>query len=113
VRDLSRWALANMNGGELGGARVLSRASLDLMWQPVAPRLDWRHEQMGLGWFLHTYRGRRVVWHDGADTGFMSILYMLPDERLAVIAFCNSDYVWDGPWHIASATLEILLGPDR
>jgi CubicO group peptidase (beta-lactamase class C family) len=113
VRDLSRWALANMNGGELNGARILSRTSLDLMWQPVAPRLDWRHEQMGLGWFLHTYRGRRVVWHDGADTGFMSILCMLPDERIAVIVFCNSDYVWDGPWHIASAALEILLGPER
>jgi CubicO group peptidase (beta-lactamase class C family) len=35
VLDMARWAIANLNGGELEGRRILQASTRDLMWRPA------------------------------------------------------------------------------
>jgi CubicO group peptidase (beta-lactamase class C family) len=111
VPEMCRWALANLNGGALDGARILSRESLEAMWQPVARWDPERHEWMGLSWSSEAYRGRRVISHGGSDTGFRSQLFLVPEAGVGSVAMSNADFVYEAPWQAASAALEILLGP--
>ena len=110
VLDMARWARALLRGGELDGARVLEQASLEDMWQPRAVADAERHQQVGLAWRIGAYRGQRTLSHSGGDTGFQSHLVLAPEAGVAAVAMCNTDYVWDAPWHVTSAALELGLG---
>src|SRR5438552_1088950 len=39
IEDMSRWAVANLNHGELNGRRILKQETAELMWRPVVPAL--------------------------------------------------------------------------
>jgi CubicO group peptidase (beta-lactamase class C family) len=112
VLDMSRWARALLRGGrgELDGARVLEQATLEAMWQPQAVVDAERHQQVGLAWHIGRFRGQRTLSHSGGDTGFQSHLVVAPEAGVAAVAMCNTDYVWDAPWHVTSAALELALG---
>jgi CubicO group peptidase (beta-lactamase class C family) len=76
VLDMSRWAMANMNRGELDGKRILKASTYDVMWKPAGGQF----KQVGVSWFLGEHRGSRTVSHGGGDTGFRSNLMMVPDQ---------------------------------
>jgi len=82
VGDLVRWEAA------FAGGRVLKPASLEQVWSPV--RLNsGRAHPYGLGWYVETLRGRRVLRHTGQTAGFAASLARYPDDRLAVIVLTN------------------------
>jgi CubicO group peptidase (beta-lactamase class C family) len=110
VLDMARWARALLRGGELDGARVLEQATLEAMWQPLAVVDAERQQRVGLAWRIGAFRGRRTLSHSGGDTGFQSHLVLVPEAGVAAVAMCNTDYVWDAPWHMTSAALEAALG---
>jgi CubicO group peptidase (beta-lactamase class C family) len=69
VLDMARWAIANLNHGEIDGRRILQASTHERMWMPA-------HELRGLGvhreiravgisWWLGTYRDTRMVVHQG------------------------------------------------
>ena len=35
IVDMARWAMANVNRGELDGHRILKASTYDVMWKPV------------------------------------------------------------------------------
>jgi hypothetical protein len=43
----------------------------------------------GLGWFFNDYAGRKVVEHSGTQTGFVSWVAMMPQERLGLVILSN------------------------
>jgi hypothetical protein len=43
----------------------------------------------GLGWFLHDYRGRKVIEHGGNIDGMSALVAMLPEERLGLVVLTN------------------------
>src|SRR5262249_24172540 len=46
----------------------------------------------GLGWFIQSYEGTRVVWHYGYWPESFSSLYVnLPERKIALIVLANSD----------------------
>jgi CubicO group peptidase (beta-lactamase class C family) len=106
--DMARWAIANMNRGELDGARILSASSYDLMWKPAA-ELRGRPSPTGLSWFLGEYRGHRLVEHGGGDTGFRTGLAMLPERGVAVVWMTNSEWLRH-PAALTHAALDAALG---
>lgn len=105
VVDMGRWAIANLNRGELGSKRILEESSYDLQFEP------WRDSQKnGVGWFHGEHRGCRTVYHGGHDTGFRSYIALLPEESLGVVGSSNFD---QAPiLSIAKAALDVLLGFD-
>ena len=105
VLDMARWAIANMNRGELDGKRILKASTYDLMWKPAGDK--WRN--IGISWFLGARRENPTVGHSGGDTGFRSNLLMIPDKGVAVVMMSN----YDGPsllGGITNAALDVALG---
>jgi len=46
----------------------------------------------GLGWFVQSYRGERLVWHFGyVPNAYSALILKLPDRRLTLILLANSD----------------------
>ena len=47
---------------------------------------------MGLGWFVQSYKGERVVWHFGnVPNAYSSLILKLPARGLTFIVLANSD----------------------
>jgi CubicO group peptidase (beta-lactamase class C family) len=83
--DLARFDLA------LDAGKLLSPASRAALWQ-TRTGADGQPLPYGLGWFVRTLDGRRVVWHTGLWEQAYSALYLkLPDEGLSLILLANSD----------------------
>ena len=112
VLDMTRWAIANLDGGMLDGKRFLEKSTLDRMWtasrQLRSPGPDERREAIGLAWFLGQYRGHRIVSHGGGDTGYVTDLVLMPEGRKAVVWGANVDYIGQGP--LTRAALDVMLG---
>jgi len=86
IEDMSRWAIANLNHGELDGQRILKRETAESMWRPVVPALGMKE---GISWFSTDVQGHHLVLHSGGDVGFESLLILAPDDSVAVVAMCN------------------------
>jgi hypothetical protein len=48
-------------------------------------------EAYAMGWMTHSYRGQRVVWHDGSIEGFRCVMSLLPDQRAGFVLLFNAD----------------------
>ncbi|MGH9373758.1 MAG: serine hydrolase domain-containing protein [Vicinamibacterales bacterium] len=85
VRDLVRFNAA------LDDGILLREETLAAAWSPT--RLpDGTASPMGLGWFVQTYRGTRVVWHFGVVPQAYSALFIkVPARRATLILLANSD----------------------
>lgn len=85
VRDLARLDAA------LDSNVILGQETLDMAWNPVVTPAGFV-SPMGLGWFVQSHRGERVVWHFGMiGNAYSSLLLKLPDRRITFILLANSD----------------------
>lgn len=50
----------------------------------------------GMGWFLHDYRGEKVVFHPGSMDGMNAQIGVVPSKKLAFFTLTNRD--WAGIW---------------
>jgi CubicO group peptidase (beta-lactamase class C family) len=104
VLEMSRWATANMNRGELDGKRILKAATYDVMWKPAGEQF----QQVGISWFLNRYKENKLVTHSGGDVGFVSNLVLLPEKKIAVVMMSNYDRA---PLRLITfAALDVALG---
>lgn len=92
VVDMARWAMANMNRGELDGHRILQSPTYDVMWKAYTPP-GRNTPPAGIGWFLSQFDGEQSVLHDGQDDGFITMLEMIPARKFALLFMANCDYV--------------------
>jgi CubicO group peptidase (beta-lactamase class C family) len=104
VLDMTRWAIANLNRGELDGKRILKDSTYDVMWKSAGDQ--W--QQVGISWFLGKHREHRTVSHSGGDTGFVSNLVLIPDQSIAVVMMSNFDRAPLRP--LTNAALDVALG---
>ncbi|HEX5734905.1 MAG TPA: serine hydrolase [Blastocatellia bacterium] len=104
VLDMSRWAMANLNRGELDGKRILKSTTYDLMWKPAGEQF----QQIGISWFLRKHKEHATVGHSGGDTGFVSNLVLIPDKSIAVVMMSNFDRAPLGL--LTQAALDVALG---
>jgi CubicO group peptidase (beta-lactamase class C family) len=84
VLDFGRWNAA------LDGEKLLTAASKEQMWHPMALRDD-KPTKYGFGWFIDTVEGHRNIGHSGSTSGFSASIQRFPDEHLAVILLTNTD----------------------
>ncbi|MGH7357105.1 MAG: serine hydrolase domain-containing protein, partial [Candidatus Rokuibacteriota bacterium] len=89
--DMSRFMIAHLEGGRLGGTRILGEATARAMHRRQFshhPRLD--------GWcygFEETSRnGVRTIGHGGDWRGFGTILVLVPDARLGLFVSTTRSY---------------------
>jgi CubicO group peptidase (beta-lactamase class C family) len=92
VVDMARWAMANMNRGELDGHRILQSSTYDVLWKSAVPP-GRNQPNVGISWFLSQMDGEQAVMHDGGDDGFMTMLEMIPARKFALLFMANCDYM--------------------
>ena len=108
VVDMTRWAIANMNRGELDGVRILKTSTYDVMWKPSG-EFGGKPSPAGISWFLEEYRGNSMISHDGGDTGFLTGLAMLPEKKIAVVWMTNAEWLPNTD-AVTHAALDVALG---
>lgn len=95
LSDLVAWLRVNLEGGRLDDAEVLSPATVRALHAPhmVMPEAalfsETRDTAYGLGWFIGTYRGHKLVHHGGNIDGFSSLVTMLPEDGIGVVYLSN------------------------
>jgi CubicO group peptidase (beta-lactamase class C family) len=79
--DMGRFIRALMNGGELDGTRILSKARLDEM---TAPQNSTPAGYLGLVFFGGKVADRDAIGHDGETMTFFSDLRIFPAQGIGV-----------------------------
>lgn len=83
VSDLATYSIAIDEGRFLGAAT----------WEQVfTPFRSPKGKVLpyGLGWFIRSYKGVKVLWHTGLWTGTSSLLVKIPKKDLTLIILANS-----------------------
>lgn len=106
--EMARWALANLNRGELAGVRILPAASYADMWQmQFHDSNESALSDPALGWWISRRYTERVMQHNGADDGFLSSLRLWTESGIGIVILCNA--YWCDPWNAADEVYKILV----
>lgn len=85
VLDMAKWEQVFYS------ERLLKRSRLEQMLSPVRLNSGATFNS-GLGVFLDTFRGHRLILHNGSTVaGFSAVFYTYPDDKLTVVVLCNID----------------------
>jgi CubicO group peptidase (beta-lactamase class C family) len=85
LTDLAKWARA------LDKHTLVSLQTMESIFHPHVNTDE--GAAYGYGWFIGTWRGRRMVWHHGSTIGFRTAILRIPDLQLSVIVLANrSDF---------------------
>lgn len=85
VRDLAKF------DSWLDDRTLLLDETLAQAWNPVMTSRG-TAAPTGLGWFVQTHRGQRIVWQFGhVPNAYSSLIIKLPDHKLTFILLANSD----------------------
>ena len=87
ANDISKWMILQLNRGEYRGKRVVSEKAFDEMhslqmvdnWN--SPYEEHGESGCGLGWFIWSYRGYKLVLHEGF---YGSHIYLVPRRKLGI-----------------------------
>jgi CubicO group peptidase (beta-lactamase class C family) len=93
VRDLAKFDTA------LDSVPLLLPETLDVAWTPSAGRSG-SPLPTGLGWFVQSYKGERLVWQFGyIPNAYSSLVLKVPARHLTFILLANSDGL-SAPFHL-------------
>jgi len=85
VRDLAKFDRS------LDAFELIAEETLEAAWTPAGER-GGVTSPMGLGWFVQTYKGERLVWHFGyIQNGYSSLILKVPGRRLTFILLAYGD----------------------
>jgi CubicO group peptidase (beta-lactamase class C family) len=109
VLDLTRFGQMVLNGGELDGRRILSPPVFDAATTLSTRNHPELEQGFGLGFKVQSWRGRRIIGHDGNMPGVATQLWLAPDDGLGVVALTNG-YALGVPHTTAAAAMAHALG---
>ncbi len=115
VSDMSHWVMAQLSGGKYEGKQAIPAQAISQTWLPHSilgnggKQFNTGHFSLyGLGWFIEEYCGKKVVSHTGGVNGFVTSVTLIPEEKLGIIVFTNTDqnaFYEALKWEIADAYL--------
>jgi CubicO group peptidase (beta-lactamase class C family) len=83
VNDLATYSIA------IDESRFLRAATWEQVFTPFQSPKG-KTLPYGLGWFIRSYKGIKVLWHTGLWTGNSSLLVKIPEKDLTLIILANS-----------------------
>jgi CubicO group peptidase (beta-lactamase class C family) len=102
VEDLSRWLIAQLNGGVIDGKPVIPAAAIKATLEPSIAMPNAQLEARGYGELLNaaygmgrwtaSYRGHLIAYHGGDINGFHSQVSMMPVDGIGVIVLVIGDH---------------------
>jgi CubicO group peptidase (beta-lactamase class C family) len=102
ANDMARWMIAQMDSGRVGNTRLWKQSTTRQQWSVVTPLptgpapkelapFTANFQGYGLGFFLRDYRGEKLVTHTGGLPGYVSLLMMLPNQKVGVVVLTNQE----------------------
>lgn len=97
INDMLKWVNFNLNQGEVDGIQLISKKVMKELHKPQMvmdslfglPYPDEDLFSYGLGWFIESYRGHKIVNHSGGIHGFGTLVWMVPDINLGMVFITN------------------------
>lgn len=94
ARDMAQWVRMQLGGGSFEGKQLIAPATLAEMHtgQIVirgAPTDTFKFTEYGMGWGVQEYRGHKIIGHTGGIDGMLSLVGMIPDQKLGLIVLTN------------------------
>jgi len=112
AEDLGRYLLTLLNSGITpDGQQVVSPWNLGITWQPQVPVSA--NMSYGLGWFVDTYKGLRLLHHGGNTLGFTADLAFLPEANVGIAVLTNAQGVNFVTEAIRHRFLELLYDQEQ
>lgn len=94
LTDLLSYARFHLGDGTApDGARVLTRATLELMRTPQM-RKQSMDDEIGLAWHLRTVGSIRTAAHGGTLAGHILLLELVPERNFAIAILTNANNGW-------------------
>jgi hypothetical protein len=101
---MSKWAKSMLDSSKYAGGRLIQSKTWEEItkvhtlvppneFYPTAQLTHPNFTTYGLGWFQHDYKGKKVNFHTGSLPGSIAIHGQIPEERIAVYVFGNTDHV--------------------
>jgi CubicO group peptidase (beta-lactamase class C family) len=102
ANDMARWMIAQLDSGRVGDTRLWTQRTTRQQWSVVTPLgagpapkelapYSSNFQGYGLGFFLRDYRGLKMVTHTGGLPGYVSLLMMIPEQKLGVVVLTNQE----------------------
>ena len=92
LNDMLTFGEFLINRGTVHGKKIVSAASLDLLWTAVATRRPPPfYEEMGLGWMLGHFQEQRVISHGGMGFGWTDFFMFFPELNQAAVMMSNDE----------------------
>ena len=89
ANDMAKWVRFVLNGGTVGGKRLISEASFNEWTKPQIKVDPAGTVHYGLGWFIEKWNGMTVLQHGGNIDGFNSMVAMVPEKKLGFVLLTN------------------------
>ena len=87
VNDMLKYLKFYLEGGTVGGKRLVSEEGFRQLWKPVTVVND--RTMYALGWQIGTVGDLKLVTHAGAITGFTGYMALVPEKKLGVVVLNN------------------------
>ncbi len=91
ANELSRFAIAMLNGGRIDGNQVLSPFVIENMQKPQFYLPGEEGAFYGYGLLGFEDRGIKTVSHGGVSRGYGSTIFFAPEQKIAIIVLANSN----------------------
>jgi CubicO group peptidase (beta-lactamase class C family) len=90
AHDLARFLLLHMNGGAIGGTRILSEAAANEM-QIVHQDARTANSSYGVAWNISTVNGVKQIVHSGGMPGVRTLIAAYPELGAGYVVLTNAD----------------------
>jgi len=102
ANDMARWMIAQMDSGRVGDKQLWKPGTTRQQWTLVTPMpfgpapkelAPYTANFVGyaLGFNVRDYRGQKLVTHTGGLPGYVSLLMMLPNQKVGVVVLTNQE----------------------
>ncbi len=98
ISDWAKWVQMLLNDGKWNDREIIPQRAIQMSMRAVSNRGTFRpyfntgHFNLyGLGWNLLDYEGKKIALHTGGADGFVSSVSLIPEEKLGIIIFTNTD----------------------
>jgi CubicO group peptidase (beta-lactamase class C family) len=116
VQEMAHYVQFHIDKGKHGDEQLLSQSNAEQMQMPQMAMQgaiqydELGHTSYGMGLFVTTYRGRKLVHHGGGIDGFISLLSFMPRERVGMIVLTNMTGNNPAPTLVTRGVYDRVLG---
>lgn len=90
ANEISRWAIAMLNGGKIDGKQILAPTVVENLMKPQFYLPGEEKVFYGYGLLGYEDRGVKTISHGGASRGYGSTIFFAPEQKIAIIVLANT-----------------------